>query len=79
MSIIVVQVLKSLQLTPRQAIKVCAHDLVNEIHEIKTAKHFIYTVIYIGETLAHFNRLSSGYVRLCTQALLLQKLDLCKV
>ena len=57
MSIIVVQVLKSLQLTPRQAIKVCAHDLVNEIHEIKTAKHFIYTVIYIGETLAHFNRL----------------------
>ena len=43
--------------TPRQAIKLCAHDLVNEIHEIKTAKHFIYTVIYIGETLAHFNRL----------------------
>ena len=42
MSIIVVQVLKSLQLTPRQAIKLCAHDLVNKIHEIETAKHFIY-------------------------------------
>ena len=42
MSIIVVQVLKSLQLTPRQAIKLCAHGLVNEIHEIETAKHFIY-------------------------------------
>ena len=38
MSIIVVQVLKSLQLTPRQTIKLCSHDLVNEIHEIETAK-----------------------------------------
>ena len=33
---------EDLQPKPEQAIKLCANGLVNEIHKIETAKHFIY-------------------------------------